>query len=168
MPLMKEHPFTFGVGVGAVGLLVWFKRGVFVGWFRRMTSHFHGFGDMDALIPALKTAPGDAAPIAVRQIRRYAFAAAQDKSPVVGLTHASYALVLLDTVEEMLGKDALARISGVEPARMRAFIAAQQDRHGEVLRKCDPYMLDVLKMEEQEKLSGSGGLIEVGAAPRGA
>jgi hypothetical protein len=85
---------------------------------------------------------------------------------VVGLTHASYALILLDTAEEMLGKDGLNKLTGVDPARMRMFIAAQQDRHGEALRACDPYMTEVLKQERLSQLAG--GLIEVGAAPRGA
>jgi hypothetical protein len=169
MSLTKDHPFATGAAVGALGLLVWFKRGWFIGMFRRATSVFHGFGE--AGVPGALTAltfPGasDSAPIAIRQIRRYAFAASQDQSPVVGLTHASYALILLDTIEEMMGRDAVQKMAGVDPAKIRQFITLQQDRHAEQLQPCDRYLQVVLKMERE---SGKPGfMLQGGAAPRGA
>lgn len=108
---------------------------------------------------------GDPA-VHLRQIRRYAFASAQDKSPIVGLTHASYALVLLDTLEEVIGRDAVAK-SGVDPKKVRAFIVACQDRHAEALGACDPYLQQVLAIERDEG-GQLPGFVVAGAAPRGA
>ncbi len=121
-------------------------------------------------MPALNV-PG-ALGVWVRQLRRYAFASSQDKSPVVGLTHASYALVLLDTLEEVVGRDAIRKM-GYNPEVIRAFITKNQDKHAEGLRSCDPYLLEVLKMERADpngQLPGHvmAGAFEWGAAPRGA
>lgn len=169
VPLVKDHPFLTGTAVGALGLLVWFRRGWFVSLFRRATSVFHGFGE--AGVPGVLTAltfPGgsNAAPIAIRQIRRYAFAASQDQSPVVGLTHASYALILLDTIEEMMGRDAVQKMAGVDPSKIRQFITLQQDRHAEALQPCDRYLVQVLKLEREG--GKPGFMLQGGAAPRGA
>jgi hypothetical protein len=167
-----KRPFLTGAAVGALGLFMWLRRGWFLGLFQHAKSVFHGFGE--AGVPGALTAaltamgPPDAGPIAIRQIRRYAFAASQDQSPVVGLTHASYALVLLDTVEEMLGREALKGVTGVDPTRMRTFITAQQDRHAKVLERCDPYLLSVLKMERDSGKLPGFILQGAGSAPRGA
>lgn len=110
----------------------------------------------------------NAAAVAMRQIRRYAFASSQDKSPVVGITHASYALVLLDTLEEVAGRDNLKK-SGVDPTKLRAFITANQDRHAEALRQCDPYLQEVLRLEREAGDQLPGFVVAgAGAAPRGA
>lgn len=111
-----------------------------------------------------------AAAVHIRQIRRYAFAASQDQSPVVGLTHASYALVLLDTLEEVAGREAVAK-SGVDPKKLRAFITEQQDKHAEVLKKCDPHLQRVLAIERGEGGQPPGFVVAGagwGPAPRGA
>lgn len=158
--MASKHPFLLGTGVGALGLFVWLKRGWFLAKFHNLAAKLHGAGILD-----LPVTP-DVAPIVIRQIRRYAFAASQDKSPIVGLTHASYALILLDTAEEMLGRDAVARLSGVPPTKMRQIIAAVQDAHAERLQECDPYMKAV---RDFEKNAGSQFLLDgFGSAPRGA
>jgi hypothetical protein len=141
-----KHPFLTGTAVGALGLLAWYKRGWIVSLFRRMRHPFSGaFAD-----PALAALPGADPGVALRQIRRYAFAASQDQSPIVGLTHASYALVLLDTTEEMIGRDKLRLLSGLDPSVVRAFITQQQDRHATALHACDPYLTAMLKVERGE------------------
>src|SRR4051812_19875841 len=143
--MAMKHPFLTGTAVGAIGLLAWYKRGWIVGLFRRMRHPFSGaFADPLAALPA-----GDPG-VALRQIRRYAFAASQDQSPIVGLTHASYALVLLDTTEEMIGRDKLRLLSGLDPAKVRAFITQQQDRHATALHGCDPYLTTMLAVERGE------------------
>jgi hypothetical protein len=112
--------------------------------------------------------PAEAVATHIRQIRRYGFAASQDKSPVVGLTHASYALVLLDTLEEIVGKDAVNR-SGVDAGKIRKFITAQQDKHAEALKRCDPHLQQVLALERREGKQLPGFVVAgAGAAPRGA
>jgi len=111
--------------------------------------------------------PRQAVATHLRQIRRYAFAASQDNSPVVGLTHASYALVLLDTLEEIVGKETAAR-SGVDTGKLRDFIAAQQDRHAEALERCDPHLQQVRAIERGEGANLPGFVVAGGAAPRGA
>lgn len=129
------------------------------------------FGLRGALgsVAALPAVIRDAVGVHIRQIRRYAFASSQDMSPIVGLTHASYALVLLDTLEEVAGRDAVAR-SGVDVGRLRQFITAQQDRHAEALKKCDPHLQQVLAIERGEGGTQPPGFVVAGAwaAPRGA
>ena len=115
------------------------------------------FGQALPTTAALDKIPGPVG-VHVRQLRRYAFAASQDKSPIVGLTHASYALILLDTLEEIVGREAIQRL-GYDPAAIRQFIAGTQDRHAAALEKCDGFMTNMLGVER-----GLG----VAAAPRGA
>lgn len=124
---------------------------------------------LGSLLGVSNDALKEAAAVHVRQIRRYAFASSQDKSPIVGITHASYALVLLDTLEELVGRDAI-RAAGYDPARIRAFITANQDRHAETLRSCDPYLLEVLAMERNDPNGQLPGFVFADAvsAPRGA
>jgi hypothetical protein len=113
--------------------------------------------------------PGGTDPgIHLRQIRRYAFASSQDLSPIVGLTHASYALVLLDTLEEVAGREAVAR-SGINAKKMREFITKLQDKHAESLNKCDPHLQKVLAIERREGKQ-IPGFVVAGAytAPMGA
>lgn len=123
-----------------------------------------GFG-LGALANLGSGVSGDVG-VHLRQIRRYAFAASQDKSPVVGLTHASYALVLLDTLEEMIGRDAVAR-AGYDPKKVRDFITKLQDTHAEKLRACDPHLTEILRIERAEGMQ-LPGFVVAGAAPRGA
>lgn len=104
----------------------------------------------------------------VRQIRRYAFASSQDQSPIVGITHASYALVLLDTLEEIVGRDAIKR-AGYDPAKLRKFITEQQDRHAKMLEGRDPFLQRVLAIERAEAPDAAPGAVtDAWAAPRGA
>jgi hypothetical protein len=106
--------------------------------------------------------------VMVRQIRRYAFASSQDLSPIVGLTHASYALVLLDTLEEVAGRDAVTR-SGVDAKKLRTFITKLQDRHAESMEKCDSHLQRVLAIERGEGNQPPGFVVAgAWAAPRGA
>lgn len=91
----------------------------------------------------------NAVAVHVRQIRRYAFASSQDMSPIVGLTHASYALVLLDTLEELIGQDAV-RKAGYDPKKIRAFITTNQDKHAEKMKSCDRHLQDVLAIERAD------------------
>jgi hypothetical protein len=133
-------------------------------WFKSLFSFSGGsLGATDA-----KAMMSNAVGVHVRQIRRYAFAASQDQSPIVGLTHASYALVLLDTLEELIGKDAI-RKAGYDPEKVRKFITEQQDRHAESMQKCDPHLQRVLEIERSEG-SQIPGFVVAGAfaAPRGA
>jgi hypothetical protein len=139
----SKHPMLVGAAIGALGVLVWFKRGWIVERFHRAASVFRGPGD--GSLPSLDAGAG----AAIRHIRRYAFAASQDKSPVVGLTHASYALMCLDLLEETVGRSAIAA-AGYDPTKIRSFITALQDKHGEALRSCDPFMHSVLEMERGE------------------
>lgn len=115
---------------------------------------------------ALPIRAEDAA-VHVRQIRRYAFAASQDKSPIVGLTHASYALVLLDALEEIAGQE-LIRKAGYDPKQVRAFITKLQDYHAEKLRSCDSFLSKILSMERSEPGGNLPGFVLAGGAPRGA
>lgn len=134
-------------------------------WLVLTKTKLAGFGL--AALPDLKNALG----VHVRQIRRYAFAASQDKSPIVGLTHASYSLVLLDTLEEIVGKDAI-KAAGYDPSKLREFITKQQDRHAEMLQACDPHLQAVLALERGEPGGQIPGFVLAGddvlAAPRGA
>jgi hypothetical protein len=123
---------------------------------------------LGAGVPAALPAAGLANALAthVRQIRRYAFAASQDRSPIVGITHASYALVLLDTLEEIVGRDAIAK-AGYDAGKLRKFITDLQDGHAKVLEKCDSYMQNVLAIERAEGGPTTPGLV-AGGAPLGA
>lgn len=149
-----KHPFIVGTAVGVTGLVVWRKRSWFVDLFHKLTAHFQGAGATVAL--------PDANPAAiVRQLRRYAFAAMQDQSPVVGITHASYALILLDTLEEMAGRTAIER-AGYNVTAMRTAITKCQDDHAKKLQACDTYMAQAMGVERGLLMGGAG------AAPRGA
>ena len=120
----------------------------------------------DGALPAdaLKNAVG----VHVRQIRRYAFASSQDRSPIVGLTHASYALVLLDTLEEIIGRAAIVK-AGYDPTKLRAFITAQQDGHANKLEGRDPFLQKMLAVERSESPTITPGIVAgAWAAPRGA
>jgi hypothetical protein len=158
-----KHPFIVGTAVGATGLLIWFKRGWFLSLFRRLHL-MHGLGDPTAL-----PATGAAAAIAVRQLRRYAFAASQDRSPVVGLTHASYALILIDTLEEAVGREAIAQM-GYDSTKLRQFVTKLQDMHAEKLRACDTYLQQVLALERGDTNGQLPGFVfaDALAAPTGA
>lgn len=146
-----------GALLGVGGAYAYTNRARIILWFTQKAL-------AGAAGPLSVTDPG----VALRQLRRYAFASSQDKSPIVGLTHASYALVLLDTLEEMGGRDAL-RATGIDPAKVRAFITALQDRHAEALRQCDPYLQQVLALERAEGGALPGFVMAgAGAAPRGA
>lgn len=149
-----KHPFITGAVVGTAGLLVWTKRNWLMGLFHKLTAHFHGV-DTTVALP-------DANPAAiVRQLRRYAFAAMQDQSPVVGITHASYALILLDTLEEMAGRAAI-EWAGYNVTAMRTAITACQDAHAKKLQACDTFMGQAMAVERGIIMAGAG------AAPRGA
>jgi len=115
-----------------------------------------GFGAADAIKNAVD--------VHARQIQRYAFAASQDMSPTVGITHASYALILLDTLEEIIGRDAV-RDAGLSPQKIRKFITDQQDRHAKKLQGCDAHLQTILTLAKREGINIAGG---VGGAPRGA
>jgi hypothetical protein len=152
-----------GLAIG--GVIAYLKRDAIQAWLvKRAVQNAMKKQALFGLAAAVETAPG----VAMRQLRRYAFAASQDKSPIVGLTHASYALVLLDTLEEVAGRDAV-RATGVDPAKIRGFITALQDKHAEALQACDPYMQAVLAMERSEGGQLPGFVMAgAGAAPRGA
>ena len=116
------------------------------------------------LLGQASTNPGDPG-VLVRQIRRYAFAASQDGSPIVGLTHASYALILLDTLEEVVGRDVLTR-QGLPVKKLRDFTTRLQDLHAERLKKCDTHLQKILEIERREGMQLPGFV--VAGAPRGA
>jgi len=145
----NRHPVLIGVIIGVAGIVVWRKRQSIAALFRRVTMR--GFGDNRPLVGL----PTNADPsVCVRQIKRYTFAAMQDQSPIVGLTHASYALILMDTLEEMVGREAI-KAAGYDPVAVRQLITQLQDQHAERLRACDPYIARVLELEK--KVDGSGG-----------
>lgn len=154
-----KHPFAVGAVVGVAGLLVWWKRHTIVALVKRARHPLSGFG-------ATITLPAGSAPeVAVRQLRRYTFASMQDRSPIAGLTHASYALNALEFLEESLGRDAI-KAAGYDPVQVRAIITKLQDAHAESLKACDPYITQVLDME---KRAGTiPGFALTGAAPAGA
>lgn len=164
--------FLGSAALGAGGMYAWVKRATIKNWFvKRAAATAVQQAVHDSLFgQGLTALPEGADPaIAIRQIRRYAFAAAQDQSPIVGLTHASYALVLLDTLEEMIGRDAARTLSGVDPARLRLFITQLQDAHAKKLQGCDPYMQQILALEQREGRAIPGFVIAgAGAAPMGA
>lgn len=153
-----QRPFLTGALVGVGGLLIWYKRGWFVSLFQRAASHFHGGGGPQF---------GDAPANAIRHIRRYTFAAMQDQSPIVGLTHASYALMGLDLLEETVGREAVQTLSGYDPAKVRAVITKLQDKHAEALRGADPYISEVLGLQRRDPAQ-LPGFAMAGPAPMGA
>lgn len=146
---MKALWLVGGIGLGVGGVLL----------YQKVKS--------TGLIPGLGAGP-DIGPLAThaRQIRRYAFASSQDMSPIVGITHASYALVLLDTLEELVGKDAILK-AGYDPGKLRKFITALQDKHAENLKTCDAHLQQILAIERAEGGPQTPGFVVAGA-PRGA
>jgi hypothetical protein len=154
-----QRPFLTGALVGAGGLLLWYKRGWVISLFRRIGSHFHGADDAAVRLGAAENA--------VRHIRRYTFAAMQDQSPIVGLTHASYALMGLDLLEETVGREGIQALSGYDPTKVRSIITKLQDKHAEALRGADPYISEVLGLERREPAQLPGFAL-MGPAPMGA
>ena len=149
--MFKSAFFLFsGIAIGAGGTIYLLRK-------RLSLSSLFGASDTLAALPQQAIATH------LRQIRRYAFAASQDMSPIVGLTHASYALVLLDTLEEVVGKEIAAQ-AGIDTSKLRAFIAAQQDRHAETLERCDTHLQNVLAIER----NAGTQRFTLAAAPRGA
>lgn len=144
-----QHPFLTGVIVGVLGVFVWSRRGVIIGFGKKLmhpSSFFHGAFGAAALATGIEV-PSSDPNIAVRQMKRYAFAASQDKSPIVGLTHASYALIALDIIEEAVGREAIIA-KGYDPVQLRTFIAGLQDMHAKALEACDPYLASTLALEQ--------------------
>lgn len=160
-------PFWKGVLAGIGIVLLWTHRG----WIIRVVKgavHFRGTfrGAIDAVKLAAATGiemPSADPQIAFRQMRRYAFAASQDKSPIVGLTHASYALIALDILEEAVGRDKLLQL-GCDPVKIRTLVTKLQDMHGKQLEACDPFLAQALAMERG--MMGAGGVEYI--APTGA
>lgn len=74
----------------------------------------------------------------VRQIHRYAYASSQDTSPIIGLTHASYALILLETLQAVVGKEAIAQAGQMSAEELLTKITSLQDKHARALSPCDP------------------------------
>jgi hypothetical protein len=138
--------------VGIVGLVAWWKRHVIAAAYQRLRGRaaMQGFGAG----PLMTGLPATADPsVCAKQIERYTFAAMQDQSPIVGLTHASYALILMDTLEEMIGRQAIAA-AGYDPIAVRQLIRKLQDAHAEKLQACDPYMSQVLALKKGAALPG--------------
>jgi len=161
-----KHPFVWGAVTAVVGFVAWRNRGRIVALAHRLRHPFHGFGNDDKLLAL--TGRGDAA-VAVRQLKRYTFASMQDQSPIVGLTHASYAMAFMDFLEETVGREKIIA-AGFDPVEVRRIITGLQDAHAEKLRACDPYISKVLELER-----GAGGQLPgfvfadgAGAAPMGA
>lgn len=157
-----KHPFVVGAAVGVGGFLVWRNRGWFIALFRRLRHPLSGFGDerTAALLPG-----GAGVAVAFRQMRRYAFAAAQDRSPTVGITHASYALNSLELLEEVLGRATLEQVTGCNVAMMRTLITQLQDQHAKQLQACDPFLTAALALERQ---GGPSAFADSLVAPAGA
>lgn len=158
----SKHPYIVGAVIG-VGLIVaWSNRGRIAALFRRLRHPLSGFGSAEAaaLLPG-----GAGVAVAFRQMRRYAFAAAQDRSPTVGITHASYALNSLELLEEVLGRATLEQATGCDVAQMRALITRLQDTHAKQLQKCDPYLSAALALEKQ---GGPSAFADALVAPAGA
>lgn len=136
-----KHPFAVGVGVGIVGLVAWWQRG-------RIRALFHRIGHLAGLPPAglmadIKPSGNAYVDACARHAQRYAFASLQDKSPVAGLTHASYAMTGLDLLEEAAGTDGAKHI-GIDIVAVRPLVAKLQDYHASRLRECDPYLAAAL------------------------
>lgn len=148
--------------MGVVGVLVWWKRGTIVAFFQRLRGRvaMRGFGGPITGLPV-----GSAPEVALRQLRRYCFASMQDRSPIAGLTHGSYALNALELLEETLGRDAI-KAAGYDPVQIRALITKLQDTHAEALRSCDPYLSQVLDLERRAGTLPQFAL--TGVAPAGA
>lgn len=154
-------PFWKGVIAGMAAVFLWHHRGWVVSAVRKVV-HFRGPSDGVEI-------SGDPS-IAVRQMRRYAFAASQDKSPIVGLTHASYALIALDIIEEAVGREAIVA-KGYDPVKLRAFITGLQDMHAKKLEACDSYLVQTLAMERGDPNGQLPGQVFAGVeymAPTGA
>jgi hypothetical protein len=147
-----------GIGVGLVLGAAWWKRHWIASMVRRVA---HPLSAARSGL-SLDTAPANA----IRHIRRYTFAAMQDKSPIVGLTHASYALMGLDLLEETVGREAI-QSAGYDPSEVRAMITKLQDKHAEALRSADPYISEVLALERREGAQ-LPGFVMAGPAPMGA
>ncbi len=132
-------PFWKGVIFAVGAFFAWRYRGTIISAGQRVKGWaFHGASAIE---------PPSADPnIAVRQMKRYAFAASQDRSPIVGLTHASYALIALDIIEEAVGREAI-RAKGYDPVQLRTFITGLQDMHAKALEACDPYLAATLALE---------------------
>jgi hypothetical protein len=160
-----KHPFVWGAVIGIGGFLAWRNRSRIVALARRLRHPFSGFGDERLFAVA---GHGDAA-IAARQLQRYAFASMQDQSPIVGLTHASYAMAFLDFLEESIGRDAI-KAAGYDPTDVRKLITGLQDAHAKKLRTCDPYIAKALALEWKQggQLPGFVFADAAGAAPMGA
>lgn len=139
-----KHPFAVGIGVGVTGLVLWWKRAWIASLVARMKNPLHGLGAGDL---------SGAAGAAIRHIRRYTFASMQDQSPIVGLTHASYALNGLDLLEEVAGKGAI-EAAGFDPNKVRNLITKLQDQHAVKLHHADPYITQVLGMQAGFALAG--------------
>lgn len=155
-----KHPFVWGAVTAIVGLVAWRNRGRIVGLVRKLPG-LHGLGDDRLLVSG-----GGNPAIAIRQLRRYTFASMQDKSPIVGITHASYALMALDLLEETVGRDAI-KAAGYDPTQVRMLVTKLQDAHAERLRACDPYLAQVLELERKEN-GPLPGFVFAGGAPTGA
>jgi hypothetical protein len=144
-------PFWKGVFAGIGIVLLWSHRGWIFRVVRGVFTSSSLRGAFDAAKLAVATGiemPSSDPAIAFRQMRRYAFAASQDKSPIVGLTHASYSLIALDILEEAVGRDKLLAL-GCDPQMIRTSVARLQDMHGKKLEACDPYLSAALAMEQQ-------------------
>lgn len=124
-----------------------------------------GIVGLGALLAPLANADG-ALGLHLRQIRLDALAAAGAKSPITGLRHASYALILLDTIEEVMGRDAVSKF-GVDAKKLRAAVTKLQDLHAERVKKCDAHLQKILEIERREGMQ-IPGFVVAGAAPRGA
>lgn len=168
----EQHPFLTGVIVGLVGAFLWNRRLGVLAFGRRLlhpTTWFQGAAMALADATGIEMPSADPS-IAFRQMRRYAFAASQDKSPIVGITHASYAMIALDILEEAIGRDRLIA-AGVNPMSMRKIITGLQDMHAKALEACDPYLSAVLRMERREPGGAVPGHVFAGSeysAPTGA
>jgi len=160
-----KHPFVWGAVTAVVGIVAWRNRGRIVALARRLRHPFSGFGDDKFFAIGGRGDPS----IAVRQLKRYTFASMQDQSPIVGITHASYAMMALDLLEETVGRDAI-KAAGFDPVEVRRIITGLQDAHAERLRACDPYISKVLELERKEggQLPGFVFADAAGAAPMGA
>lgn len=143
-----KHPFAVGLGVGAAGLFLWWRRAWVKSLFARMRNPLHGFGDLPVGVEL-----SGAAGRAVEHIRRYTFASMQDQSPIVGLTHASYALSGLDLLEETVGPEVIVA-AGFNPNKVRDLITKLQNTHALKLHHADPYITQVLGMQAGFALAG--------------
>lgn len=139
-----KHPFAVGLGVGAAGLFLWWRRAWVKSLFARMHNPLHGLGEVEM---------SGGAGRAVEHIRRYTFASMQDQSPIVGLTHASYALSGLDLLEETVGGGAI-EAAGFNPNKVRDLITRLQNQHALKLHHADPYITQVIGMQAGFALAG--------------